>query len=66
MTNEELALKVKSGDTAYLLPLWEGVKRLVELKARDYNKPDYYDDMIQEAYLQLQPAAERYKPSAGK
>ncbi|NBH62434.1 sigma-70 family RNA polymerase sigma factor [Anaerotruncus sp. 80] len=66
MTNEELALKVKSGDTAYLLPLWEGVQRLVEIKARSYNQPDYYDDMIQEAYLQLQPAAERYKPSAGK
>lgn len=66
MTNEQLAAKVKAGEIACLLPLWEGVQRLVEIKAKSYNQPDYYDDMMQEAYLQLQPAAERYDPVAGK
>lgn len=66
VTNEELAVKVKDGQSEYLLDLWEGVQRLTELQAKKYNRPDLLDDMLQEAFLVLQEAADGFDPAAGR
>lgn len=65
-TNEELALQIKQGKTEYLEELWCNVMRLVELRTQRYaNFIDYHDDMMQEAYLLLQKAAEEFDENKG-
>lgn len=66
MTNEELAVKVKHGQREYLINLWEGVQRFTELQAKKYQRPDLVEDMMQEAFLVLQEAADGFDPAAGK
>lgn len=69
-TNESLALRVQSGDTDAIAPLWEGVKRFAyQLTFRFFDRSRKscsssgvtLEDLQQEAFLAVLDAAEDYK-----
>lgn len=72
MTNEELAVLAKSGNSEYLEKLWNNVVRFVRKRAgqilaisyRDYSVE--LDDLVQEAYFAFLKAVKSYNPSGGK
>ena len=68
MTNEELALMIKSGDKNAEIILWENIAALVKKNARYfcykyscYNLTGSYEDMLQEAFISMISAANHYK-----
>lgn len=74
MTNEELAVMVKEGNTGLLHSLWEQVERFTAAKARDYFNLHpltcaaagvTLDDLQQEAYFALLDAVRYFDPEAG-
>lgn len=74
MTNEELALKAKSGDQAAVAQLWEQVKNLVfRYIARSYNQRTEQftksgvtmDDLMQEGFLAILDAVRAFNPDKG-
>lgn len=74
MTNEELALKAKSGDQAAIAQLWEQVKNLVfRYIARSYNQRTEQftksgvtmDDLMQEGFLAILEAVRAFNPDKG-
>lgn len=74
MTNEELAVMVKEGNTALLPSLWEQVERFTAAKARDYFNLHpmtcaaagvTLEDLQQEAYFSLLDALRYFDPEAG-
>lgn len=70
MTNEELALKIQAGETAYRADLWEAVRKLMYKLVRPYlpfaERQGYdLDDLIQESYFAMEEAVRVYDPEAG-
>ncbi len=68
MTNEELALNIKAGDKDAEIVLWENIAALVKKNARYFcskyswcNLNGYYEDMLQEAFIYMISAANKYK-----
>ncbi len=66
----EILAKIKSGHTDYYKDLWTHVEAFVRMKAEKYarniNRYDITDDMIQEAYLSLYEAVDYYNPDSNK
>ena len=69
MTNEELIAEINNGNPAAVLVLWENVKRFAASQAKKYiarngiqSKTCEAEDLIQEAFLALPEAIEKYKP----
>ena len=68
MSNEELAIKIKSGDNGYMPQLWEQVRRFIALKAiRLWNSLENkrgleIDDLIQQGYFAVLSAVKYYDP----
>jgi len=74
MTNEELVLKIQSGDTSLIPTLWLQVEKFVKQQAEKF----YYnhskqcdafgveaDDLYQEGYFAICKAVEQYNPDKG-
>ena len=71
MTNEELVILIKQGDTGYIPQLWEQVRRFITQQAvhtyRLYSNKNgaELDDLIQSGYFAVIKAVEYYKPESG-
>ncbi len=74
MSNEELADKIKAGESEYIGQLWQQVERFVRMKARGYyNKLNssninmFFDveDLINESYLAMLDAVKYYDNEKG-
>ena len=61
MSNEILVEQIKSGHSELITVLWGNIKRFVRLKAIDYNRPEYIEDMEQEAFISMLEAIERFE-----
>lgn len=74
MTNEELVIKIKTGDNSLMPTLWEQVERFTKQQAANY----FYkhssrcaamgvelEDLYQEAYLAIYNAVNAYNPDKG-
>lgn len=73
MTNEELAQLIKNGDDGYLPQLWEQVRRLIAMKARQYmdrHSAENYiwfeiGDLVDSGYFAVLDACRLYEPGRG-
>lgn len=67
MTNEELVALIKDGKnkTDHLAALWEQNQYFVAKMARRYSGIVETDDLMQEGYLALCDAADKYDPAVG-
>lgn len=74
MTNEELATLIQNGDDGYLPDLWEQVRKLIRMKAKQYLRHFVLcgggtfvdeDDLTQCGYYAVLAAVKYYSPSAG-
>ena len=69
MTNEELAVAVRKHEPWATLELWEGVKRFVYARARSrallLRGGVCFDDLVQDGFLSMLDAAERFDPERG-
>lgn len=67
MSNEELALRIKNGETDFYLELWLQVRNFVVKQAIQYSKTSGYevDDLIQSGFLAMVKAANNYDPAGG-
>lgn len=71
MTNEELAVRIRSGEKEYALQLWKQTERFIGKQARQYMAnlitPRGIDveDLKQAGYLAMIDAAEHYDPDGG-
>lgn len=71
MSNEELALAIQAGQQELLPELWEQVRRLCHKITSKYQETAALngaydrDDLMQEAYLGMVEAVQRFDPSAG-
>ena len=74
MTNEELAIKAQSGDSAALLQLWKqntglaaifSQRRYIRLMATGNMRGVEFDNLMQAAFLGLVNAVEHYDPAKG-
>lgn len=71
MTNEELAVRIKTGERDRLLELWEQVRDLIARNAvRRYNSAPglggvEVDDLIQAGFIAMVEAVESFDPGAG-
>ena len=69
MSNEELAMKIKAGERDKLLPLWEQVRRFAYQQARRWAAAGRggitVEDLVQEGFLAMLDAMERWRPEAG-
>ncbi len=74
MSNEELADKIKAGESEYIGQLWQQVEKFVRMKAREYyNKLNssninmFFDveDLINESYFAMLDAVEYYDHEKG-
>lgn len=71
MTNEEIVLRIKAGETELLPKLWEQVERFVWQKAsrRHYTLKGFggvtAEDLYQAGFFALLKAVENYDPAAG-
>lgn len=67
MTNEELALSLRQGDTGALETLWEQTKRLAFCTVRLYHPSVTadLDDLLQAAFFGVRAAAFAYDPERG-
>ena len=66
MSNEELSALIRSGSMEHTEELWSNIEHFVWLRANNYNKPDCIDDMMQEAFLAMLEAVEKYDPAEGR
>ena len=70
MTNEEIAVAVKNGDSAYLPVLWDRMQRMIHRKAKqyrnklsdDFNRSVDAEDLIQSGYFAVIEAVKHYDP----
>ena len=71
MTNEELCRLIKEGDNGYLPQLWEQVRKLIVMKAKQYlgSRENIHgielDDLIQSGYFAVLRAVHYYEPKKG-
>lgn len=69
MSNEELAQAIKIGERDKLLPLWEQVRRFAYQQARRWAAAGRggvtVEDLVQEGFLAMLDALERWRPEAG-
>lgn len=75
MSNEELAIMIKAGDTNLLPELWDNVKKYVRWKATIYissciSNNGYacfeVDDLINQGYIAVTEAVEFFNPEKGR
>lgn len=73
-TNEELAVRIKDGESSLISTLWEQVKRFAQLQAskfynKHYNKCKVWgvelDDLEQEAFLGILDAVQGFEAEKG-
>ena len=74
MTNEQLAQRIKDGDTSAITPLWEGLRLLLYRYANRYIAlmrercaacGVTVDDLIQESYFAMLDAVDAWTPDSG-
>lgn len=69
MSNEELAQAIKTGERDKLLTLWEQVRRFAYQQARRWAAAGRggitVEDLVQEGFLAMLDALERWRPEAG-
>lgn len=73
MTNEEIAIAIKQGDSAYLPILWERMQKMTRRHAAwyrrklsdDFNHSVDTEDLIQSGYFALLEAVKHYDPERG-
>ena len=75
MTNEELAMRIKAGESELMSELWAQVERFVAQQARKFVKYRWsevcasagltYDDLYVTGYFALPPAVEAFDPEKG-
>ena len=67
MTNEELVAEIKAGinEKENLTALWEQNKRFVAKMAQRYKGYAEFDDLMQEGYIALHDAVEKYDTEKG-
>lgn len=73
MTNEEIAVAVKNGDSTFLPVLWDRMQKMIQRKAKqyrnmlsdDFNRSVDADDLIQSGFFALNEAIKRYDPEKG-
>lgn len=71
MSNEELVIRIKTGQAHYIETLWQQVVRFVDMSAGKLLEgyPEHYKqlrcDMVNEAYFSLLKAVEKYDPEKG-
>lgn len=65
ITNEELVSRAQGGDRNSLLMLWENNKGLVHKTIQPYLGNLEFDDLMQEAFIGLSNAVQKYDPEAG-
>lgn len=74
MTNEELAVMIKAGDTSYIPQLWDGLCGLLKMMANKYlalhseacaSAGVELDDLIQESYFAMLDAVKTWTPESG-
>lgn len=70
MTNEEIAVAVKNGDSTFIPVLWDRMQKMIQRKANqyrnmlsdDFNRSVDADDLIQSGFFALNEAIKRYDP----
>lgn len=71
MTNEELCMLIKGGDTGYLPTLWEQTRKFIAMKAKwffgKFDNPmgATVEDLVQSGYFAILSAVEYYEPEKG-
>lgn len=69
MTNEELVAKLQAGERDQLIPLWDQVRRFAYQQARRWAAAGRggatAEDLVQEGFVALLDALERWRPDAG-
>lgn len=67
MTNEQLVAEIKAGrnERDNMAVLWEQNRAFVAQKARKYLGYAEYDDLMQEGFIAMHDAVERYEPERG-
>lgn len=69
MTNEEFAEKFQAGERDQLIPLWDQVRRFAYQQARRWAVAGRggatAEDLVQEGFVALLDALERWRPDAG-
>ncbi len=69
MTNEEFAAKIQAGERDQLIPLWDQVRRFAYQQARRWSAAGRggatAEDLVQEGFVALLDALERWRPDAG-
>lgn len=70
MTNEELAVRIQAGETAYKADLWEAVRKLLYKLVYPYSPFAErlgldMEDLLQESYFAMEAAVQAYRPEAG-
>lgn len=67
MTNEELVKMIQAGENQkeYMLQLWLQVKGFVFKLAKQYSDKAELEDLVQEGYIGVCKAVERYNPEKG-
>lgn len=69
-TNEELALRIKAGETELMATLWEQVEKFIRMSAEKLawklssNAVVSAEDFVQSGYLAMVEAVERWEPDA--
>lgn len=73
MTNEELAVAVKRGDSSYMPALWDRMQRMIQRKAKqyrnvlddDFNRSVAAEDLIQSGYFAVIESIKHFDPEKG-
>lgn len=74
MTNEELTMRIKAGETELMPELWAQVEKFVYMQADNFyntyrarceNFCVELNDLTQEAFFAIQVAVEKYEPARG-
>ena len=65
MSNEELVKEIQTGENGRLADLYLCNKRFISMIARKYRGMAEEEDLMQEGYIGLQVAAERYNAALG-
>lgn len=70
MTNEELAVEIKNGNTQYTEQLWEQCERFIWMRAEEWSRHHLtasvgVEDLVQSGYFALIKATEYFEPDKG-
>lgn len=65
MTNEELVIRIRDGETDRLIELWQQVEQFVKQRANRFIGYAEYDDLVQQGFLFLYSAISSYDESRG-